>query len=97
MIVGVIVIGDPFCATTHTDFYLRAVNHGIKVKVIHNASIINAVFEWGLFSYRFGQTISIPFFTEKWRPYSFYDMLKINYENNMHTLWLLDLKIKEPT
>ena len=38
-----LVIGDPFCATTHSDLFLRAVHLGIKVEVIHNASIVNAV------------------------------------------------------
>lgn len=30
-------------ATTHTDFILRAAEKGIPYKVIHNASIMNAV------------------------------------------------------
>jgi diphthine synthase len=38
-----LVVGDPFCATTHTDLYLRAIKLNIKVNVIHNASIINAI------------------------------------------------------
>jgi len=38
-----LVVGDPFCATTHTDLFLRAVKLKIKVEVIHNASIINAI------------------------------------------------------
>jgi len=33
-----------FCrATTHADLLLRAKEHGVGTKVIHNASIINAV------------------------------------------------------
>lgn len=70
-----LVVGDPFCATTHSDLFLRATQLGIKVEVVHNASIINAVGCCGLQVYRFGETISIPFFTEKWRPYSFYDKI----------------------
>lgn len=42
-------------ATTHSDLQLRAVELGIPVKVIHNASIINAVGAVGLQLYRFGE------------------------------------------
>lgn len=49
-----LVVGDAFCATTHSDLYLRAVKLGIKVEVIHNASIISAVGCSGLQVYRFG-------------------------------------------
>ncbi|XP_044055629.1 diphthine methyl ester synthase isoform X2 [Siniperca chuatsi] len=41
--VAFLVVGDPFGATTHSDLVLRAVNAGIPYKVIHNASIMNAV------------------------------------------------------
>lgn len=46
--------------------------------------------------YRFGHTVSIPFFTENWEPTSWFDKMLVNYENNMHTLCLLDIKVKEP-
>ena len=95
--VSLLVVGDPFCATTHSDLYLRAVKLGVTVKVVHNASIINAVGASGMQVYRFGETVSIPFFTEKWRPYSFYDKIKINRNMGLHTLVLLDIKVKEPT
>lgn len=47
--------------------------------------------------YRFGETVSLPFFTEKWRPYSFYDKIFLNRKNKLHTLVLLDIKVKERT
>jgi diphthine methyl ester synthase len=47
--------------------------------------------------YRFGEIISIPFFTENWRPYSFADKITKNAERGLHTLALLDIKVKEPT
>lgn len=50
----------------------------IKVEVIHNASIMNAIGCSGLQVYRFGESVSIPFFTEGWRPYSFYDKILSN-------------------
>lgn len=89
------MVGDPFCATTHTDLFLRAVKMNIKVEVIHNASIINAIGCTGLMVYRFGEVVSLPFFTEKWRPYSFYEKIKNNSDNNLHSLILLDIKVKE--
>jgi len=91
-----LVVGDPFCATTHTDLLLRAAQEkGIEVKVIHNASIMNAVACCGLQLYNFGQTISIPLWTEKWKPASFYKKIRTNLDNNFHTLCLLDIKVKE--
>jgi diphthine synthase len=45
--------------------------------------------------YRFGEVISIPFFTEKWRPYSFYNKIEANIKHDLHTLLLLDIKVKE--
>eukprot|EP00826_Nyctotherus_ovalis_P049448 TRINITY_DN5985_c0_g3_i5.p1 TRINITY_DN5985_c0_g3~~TRINITY_DN5985_c0_g3_i5.p1 ORF type:complete len:305 (+),score=71.35 TRINITY_DN5985_c0_g3_i5:56-916(+) len=95
--VSLLVVGDPFCATTHSDLYLRAVKLFIPVQVVHNASIISAVGASGMQVYRFGETVSIPFFTAKWRPYSFYDKIKANRKMNLHTLVLLDIKVKEPT
>lgn len=54
----------PVCsATTHTDLELRARSKGIAVKVIHNASIMNAVGACGLQLYRYGEAVSIVFFT----------------------------------
>ncbi|RCH99897.1 diphthine synthase, partial [Rhizopus azygosporus] len=77
--VSFLVVGDPYGATTHTDLVIRARELGIPVKVIHNASIMNAVGACGLQLYNFGQTISIVFFTETWRPDSFYDRIKENH------------------
>ena len=93
--VSLLVVGDPFSATTHIDLYLRCVHEGVKVEVVNNASILNSIGITGLSLYRFGETVSIPFFTEKWRPYSFYDKICRNYKNDLHTLILLDIKVKE--
>lgn len=54
------VVGDPFGATTHSDLVLRAHREGIKVTVIHNASIMNAIAACGLQLYRFGQVCHDP-------------------------------------
>ena len=62
--VAVLVVGDPVCATTHTDLWLRAKQRNIPVHVIHNASIMGAAGACGLQLYNFGQTVSIPFFDD---------------------------------
>ncbi|ORX69916.1 diphthine synthase [Linderina pennispora] len=93
--VSFLVVGDPFGATTHTDLVIRAHELGIPVKSIHNASIMNAIGATGLQLYSFGQTISMVFFTETWRPDSWYDRVKENSDIGLHTLCLLDIKVKE--
>mmetsp|Transcript_21396 Transcript_21396/g.36485 ORF Transcript_21396/g.36485 Transcript_21396/m.36485 type:complete len:299 (+) Transcript_21396:2-898(+) len=94
--VAFLVVGDPFGATTHTDLQLRARERGIQVSVVHNASVMNAVGACGLQLYRFGESISIVFFTDTWRPDSFYDRIVHNRKAGLHTLCLLDIKVKEP-
>jgi len=94
--VSLLVVGDPVCATTHTDMMIRAKTMGVKVEVIHNASVMGAVGSCGLQLYNFGQTVSIPFYEENWRPTSFYAKIKYNRLGGMHTLCLLDIKVKEP-
>ena len=93
--VALLVVGDPYGATTHTDMYLRAREAGIAVNVVHNASIMNAIGCCGLQLYKFGQTVSICFFTETWRPDSFYAKIEANQVAGMHTLCLLDIKTHE--
>mmetsp|Transcript_29006 Transcript_29006/g.55629 ORF Transcript_29006/g.55629 Transcript_29006/m.55629 type:complete len:283 (+) Transcript_29006:42-890(+) len=94
--IGFLIVGDPFGATTHSDLVIRAKDLGVEVKVVHNASIMNAVGACGLQLYRFGQTVSIVFFTDTWRPDSFYDRIKENRDMGLHTLCLLDIRVKEP-
>lgn len=84
-------------ATTHTDLVLRARELGIVVKTVHNASIMNAIGCCGLQLYHYGQTVSVPFFTESWRPDSFYDKIIENKRIGLHTLCLVDIKVKEQT
>ncbi|XP_036971263.1 diphthine methyl ester synthase isoform X3 [Acanthopagrus latus] len=116
--VAFLVVGDPFGATTHSDLVLRAVHAGIPYKVIHNASIMNAVGCCGLQEhvqkmwtdcevaiscwgrgraqlYNFGETVSLVFWTDTWRPESFYDKICKNRTAGLHTLCLLDIKVKE--
>ncbi|KAL9144487.1 hypothetical protein ABFS82_14G299200 [Erythranthe guttata] len=95
--VAFLVVGDPFGATTHSDLVVRANKLGVVVKVVHNASVMNAIGVCGLQLYRYGETVSIPFFTDTWRPDSFYEKIRRNRALGLHTLCLLDIRVKEPT
>lgn len=94
--VSFLVVGDPFCATTHADIILRARESNVRVEIIHNTSIMGAISCTGLQLYNFGKTISIPLFENNWQPRSFYYNILINRQGRMHSLCLLDIKVKEP-
>jgi diphthine synthase len=87
--VAFLVIGDIFGATTHTDIFLRAKEEKIDVKIINNASILNAVGIVGLELYKFGKTTSIPF--DNTNVETPYNVIKENIRAGMHTLILLDI------
>lgn len=93
--IALLVVGDPFGATTHADIVLRARELSIPVDVVHNASILNAVGTCGLQLYNFGQTVSIPFWTDTWKPDSWLKRIEENATLGLHTLVLLDIKVKE--
>ena len=88
--VAFLVIGDVFSATTHMDLYLRAKKMVIKTMVVHNASVLTAIGITGLQLYKFGKVTSIPINNENVE--TPYDALKDNQKNNLHTLFILDLK-----
>ena len=94
--VALLVVGDVLCATTHTDIALRAKKLDVKVEVIQNASVMGAVGKCGLQLYSYGQCVSLPFWTEAWKPTSWYEKIAFNRSGNLHTLCLLDIKVKEP-
>lgn len=50
---------------------------------------MNAVGCCGLQLYSFGETVSIPYWTESWQPDSFFEKIISNYKNKLHTLCLL--------
>lgn len=95
--VVLLVVGDPFGATTHTDLVLRAHKEGVKVNVVHNASIINAVGVVGLELYKYGKSTSIPFWSKGFEPETPYNIIKENKDHGSHTLCLLDIKVAEPS
>ena len=68
--VGIIVIGDVLSATTHVSLILDAEKERVKVKVFHNASIINSVSNTGLSLYKFGKIPSMSKDVESDIPYN---------------------------
>jgi diphthine synthase len=88
--VAFLVVGDVFSATTHMDLYMRARKMKIKTRIVHNASVLSAIGVTGLQLYNFGKTVSIPFLNDNIE--TPYDVLAMNQKNNLHTLFLLDLK-----
>ncbi|XP_044167597.1 diphthine methyl ester synthase-like isoform X3 [Acropora millepora] len=56
---------------------------------------MNAVGCCGLQLYNFGETVSIVLWTDSWKPDSFYDKIASNRKHGLHTLCLLDIKVKE--
>jgi diphthine synthase len=90
--IAVLIIGDVFSATTHISLFIQAKKAGVKVSVIHNASIVSAIGIVGLEIYKFGRTTSIPF--ENQKVYSPIDVMNSNKEHGLHTLFLFDLDPK---
>ncbi|MBT3304628.1 diphthine synthase [Candidatus Woesearchaeota archaeon] len=91
--VSFLVMGDPFSATTHMDLLQRAREKKIKVNIINNVSILNAIGIVGLELYKYGKTTSIPFDNENVT--SPLDVYEKNKEIGLHTLFLLDLRPEE--
>ena len=95
--VAFLVGGDPMVSTTHLDLRLRALELGIRTKVIHSSSIVTAVSGvTGLQNYRFGRSTTIPFdYTVRGKrivPETPYLVLKENLQRNLHTMLFLDIQ-----
>jgi diphthine synthase len=94
--VALLVVGDPFAATTHVALRLAAERNGHRWKYVPNASILTAAAGFlGLMHYRFGRTVSLPFAAPGFEPRSPLDQISGNLERNLHTLVLLDLRPEE--
>ena len=89
--IGVLVYGDCLFATTHISLILDAIKEKVKFEVVHNNSVFNYLGDIGLSLYNFGKIGSITFDSKVDTPYN---ILKDNLKINAHTLFLLDLDIK---
>ncbi|MGB7123953.1 MAG: diphthine synthase [Thermoplasmata archaeon] len=94
--VALLVVGDPFAATTHVALRLAAEGAGHSWKYVPNASILTAAAGYlGLMHYRFGRTVSLPFPAPGFAPRSPVEQIAGNRERGLHTLVLLDLRPEE--
>jgi diphthine synthase len=89
--VAVLIGGDPLMATTHKILFIEAKKRNVEVEIIHSNSVLTAAIgESGLDFYRFGAIATIPKWSAHYTPVSFYEVLRKNLQNNLHTLLLLD-------
>ena len=90
--VALLIVGDPMQATTHIDLEARCVELDINFRFIPGITATAlAISLSGLQSYRFGRQVTIPYSYRNYLPLSPLEMIFKNYENNLHTLVLLDL------
>jgi len=91
--VALVVAGDPMVSTTHVSLKIEAHKKGILFRVIHSSSILSAaISESGLHTYKFGRSVTLPFWSGNYKPTSTYDTLVENSKLGLHTLLFLDLK-----
>ena len=101
--IALLIVGDPMQATTHVDLEARCDELEIDFNVIPGITATAlAVSLSGLQSYRFGRQVTIPYSYGNYLPSSPLEMIYKNYDNNLHTLVLLDLDptgmgIEKPT
>ena len=93
--IAFLIIGDVFSATTHIQLFKLAREKGVKVEVINNASVLNAIGIVGLELYKYGKITSIPFIEDHPQLETPYNVFKKNLSLGLHTLFLLDLKPEE--
>ncbi len=89
--IALLVYGNPLSATTHISLILKCKKEGIDYKVLHNASILDAIAETGLQLYKFGKTASMPAWKESYKSNSFIEVIKENLKIKAHTLLLVDI------
>ncbi len=89
--IAILVGGDPLTATTHKILFIEAKKQSVGVEVLHSSSAISAITgESGLDFYRFGQVCTIPRWSDRYKPVSFYETIERNLSHNLHSLVLLD-------
>lgn len=96
MDVALLVYGSPLTATTHITLINEARKSGVKVKVVYNASILDAVAETGLQLYKFGKIASMPAWNleKKFTPDSFMKTVQENMSMKAHSLILIDIGLE---
>ncbi|HTT14842.1 MAG TPA: diphthine synthase [Thermoplasmata archaeon] len=94
--VALLVVGDPFAATTHVALRLAAERAGHDWRYVPAASILSAAAGFlGLQHYRFGRTVSLPLEEPGFAPTSPLEQIAGNRARDLHSLLLLDLRPTE--
>jgi diphthine synthase len=94
--VALLVVGDPFAATTHVALRLAAERAGHRWKYLPNASVLTAAAGFlGFMPYRFGRIVSLPLPAPSFAPSSPLERIAENRSRSLHTLLLLDLRPDE--
>lgn len=88
--IALLIIGDVFAATTHIELFIQAKKQSIPIRVINNASVLNAIGITGLSLYNFGKVTTIPFNNKDIK--SPYEVYINNQKLGLHTLFLLDIQ-----
>ena len=91
----IFIPGDPLVATTHISLIIDSIKRGVKYRILHNSSIISAIFETGIHTYKIGGIVTIPF-KEKFskKPSHIIKTIKRNLKNKLHTICLLDIDLE---
>ncbi|PJE81821.1 diphthine synthase [Candidatus Pacearchaeota archaeon CG10_big_fil_rev_8_21_14_0_10_32_42] len=92
--IALLVYGSPLSATTHITLINECRASGIKYRIIHGASIFDAIAETGLQMYKFGKTASMPKWQKNFKPESFIEIVKENQSINAHSLVLVDIGLE---
>ena len=93
--VTLLVTGDALSATTHNELRMEAKKSGIEVRIFENASIITAfISRTGLFNYKFGNIVSMPFVYENFFQSSIY--YSFIFRGNSYSCYDNDSGIYEP-
>jgi diphthine synthase len=91
MDVALLVYGSPLTATTHITLIQEALLSRVKYKIVHNASVLDAIGETGFQIYKFGKITSMPEWKKSYEPDSFMEVVKENQSIKAHTLLLIDI------
>jgi diphthine synthase len=95
--VALLVVGDPFVATTHVALRVECERRGYSWRYLPGATVLTAVPSYlGLMHYRFGRTVSVPFPAPGFAPRSPLEGIGRNRSADLHTLVLLDLDPEAP-
>jgi diphthine synthase len=91
--VALLVYGSPLTATTHMSLIQEAKEQKVEYEIIYSASILDAISETGLQSYKFGKIASMPKWDKEknFKPESFVQIIKENNSISSHSLILIDI------